>query len=65
MWELRTLHEQEHHTQIKLEMKSAYDAWRQKGVVTRRLLDRLWDFGYQEPELKRQPSQRNSESIIF
>lgn len=47
-----SLHEQEHHKQIKLEMKSTYDAWREKGIVTRRLLDRLWEFGFQEPALK-------------
>lgn len=47
-----SLHEQEHHKVIKLEMKSAYDAWREKGMVTRRLLDRLWEFGFQEPHLK-------------
>ena len=47
-----SLHEQEHHKQIKIEMKSTYDAWREKGIVTSRLLDRLWDFGFQEPNLK-------------
>ena len=43
-----SLHEQEHHKVIKLEMKS----WREKGMVTRRLLDRLWEFGFEEPHLK-------------
>ena len=47
-----SLHEQEHHKVIKLEMKSAYDSWREKGMVTRRLLDRLWEFGFEEPHLK-------------
>ncbi|CAJ1409359.1 unnamed protein product [Effrenium voratum] len=47
-----TLHEQEHHKQLKIEMKSAYDAWRHKGIVTRRLLDRLWERGYEQPALK-------------
>ncbi|CAE7780128.1 uba3 [Symbiodinium necroappetens] len=47
-----TLHEQEHHKQIKLEMKSAYDAWRYKGVVSKRLLDRLWEHGYEQPAHK-------------
>eukprot|EP00435_Cladocopium_sp_Y103_P045865 s30_g13.t1 len=47
-----SLHEQEHHKVIKLEMKSAYDAWREKGMVTRRLLDRLWEFGFEAPHLK-------------
>jgi len=41
------LHEQEHHRQIKVEMKSTYDSWRYHGIVSRRLLDRLWDFGFQ------------------
>ena len=47
-----TLHEQEHHKQLKIEMKSAYDAWRYKGIVSRRLLDRLWDYGYEQPAQK-------------
>ena len=47
-----TLHEQEHHKQIKIEMKSAYDAWRYKGVVSKRLLDRLWEHGYEQPAHK-------------
>ena len=47
-----TLHEQEHHKQIKIEMKSAYDAWRYKGVVSKRLFDRLWEHGFEQPSHK-------------
>lgn len=31
----------------KVEMKSTYDSWRYHGILSRRLLDRLWDFGFQ------------------
>eukprot|EP00931_Biecheleriopsis_adriatica_P061133 TRINITY_DN3674_c0_g1_i2.p1 TRINITY_DN3674_c0_g1~~TRINITY_DN3674_c0_g1_i2.p1 ORF type:complete len:1121 (+),score=202.71 TRINITY_DN3674_c0_g1_i2:124-3486(+) len=43
------LHEREFHKQLKLENKTAYDSWKDKGVLAKRLLDRLWADGSSDP----------------